>query len=117
MAFNPVDDYLAQVPEPARTTLEKLRATIRKALPKDATEEINYGMPAFRVPGLKRPVAGYAAFKTHCGYFPHSGSVLKNLEKELSGYECSKGGLKFPLDKPLPATLVAKLLKARIALG
>src|SRR5689334_14692338 len=106
-----VEVYLAKVPEPARTTLEKLRATIRAAAPKDTSEEINYGMPAFRYKG---GLVGYAAFKHHCSFFPMSASLLDEFADELKGYRTSKGTLQFPQDKPLPAALVKKMVKARV---
>jgi len=107
-----VEAYLAKVPEPARATLEKLRATIRAAAPKDATEEISYGMPAFRYKG---GLVGYAAFKAHCSFFPMSGSLLDDFAGELKDYRTSKGTLQFAQDKPLPAALVKKMVKARVA--
>jgi uncharacterized protein YdhG (YjbR/CyaY superfamily) len=109
-----VDKYLAAVPEPARTTLTKLRTTIRAALPAEATEGISYGMAAFKYKG---PVAGIAAFSDHCGYFVMSGTLLDSFKDELKDYTVSKGGVRFPLDKPLPATLVKKLVKARMAIN
>ncbi|MFN7922291.1 MAG: DUF1801 domain-containing protein [Bryobacteraceae bacterium] len=109
-----VDDYLAAVPEPARTTLGKMRAMIRTALPEEATEGISYGMPAFKYKG---PVAGYAAFADHCSMFVMSGTLLDDFKAELKGYKVSKGGVQFPLGKPLPAALVKKLVKARLALN
>jgi uncharacterized protein YdhG (YjbR/CyaY superfamily) len=107
-----VDKYLAAVPEPARTTLNKIRSIIRSALPPQATEGISYGMPTFKHKG---PVAGYAAFPGHCGYFVMSGTLLDSLKDELKGYTTSKGGIRFPVDKPLPTALVRKLVKARMA--
>ena len=107
-----VDKYLAAVPEPARTTLHKIRAIIRSSLPPQATEGISYGMPAFKHNG---PVAGYAAFPDHCGYFVMSGTLLDSFKEELKGYTTSRGGIRFPVDKPLPAALVKKLVKARLA--
>jgi uncharacterized protein YdhG (YjbR/CyaY superfamily) len=107
-----VDRYLEAVPEPARGTLQKVRAAIRSAAPPDATEAIGYGMPTFR---YKKALMGYAAFAKHCGLFPMSAAVLAELRDELSGYETSKGGIRFPLDKPLPAGLIQKLVKARLA--
>ncbi len=107
-----VEEYLAAVPEPARSTLNKVRAAIRAAAPAEATEGLSYGMPAFK---LKKPLAGYAAYAGHCSYFPMSGGVTETLKSELKGYETSKGGIRFPLDKPLPAALVKKLVKARMA--
>jgi uncharacterized protein YdhG (YjbR/CyaY superfamily) len=69
-------------------------------------------MPAFKVGG--KAVAGYAAFKNHCSYFPHSGMVLPELGDELEGYEWSKGTLKFPVDQPLPRSLVSSLVAVRM---
>jgi uncharacterized protein YdhG (YjbR/CyaY superfamily) len=106
-----VEAYLAKVPEPARTTLEKMRATIRSVAPQDATEEISYGMPAFRYKG---GLVGYAAFKQHCSFFPMSASLLDQFTDELKDYRTSKGTLQFPQDKPLPAALVKKMVKARV---
>ena len=107
-----VEAYLARVPEPARTTLEKVRAAIRSAAPKEATEGISYGMPAFRYKGA---LVGYAAFKEHCSFFPMSAALLDTMKDDLEGYRTSKGTLQFPMDKPLPAALVKKMVKARVA--
>jgi uncharacterized protein YdhG (YjbR/CyaY superfamily) len=107
-----VEAYLAKVPEPARTTLEKVRATIRSAVPKESTEGMSYGMPAFRFKGA---LVGYAAFKDHCSFFPMSAALIDEMADELKGYRTSKGTLQFPMDKPLPAALVKKMVKARIA--
>ncbi|MEO5951872.1 MAG: DUF1801 domain-containing protein [Chloroflexia bacterium] len=107
-----IDDYLAKVPEPAHSTLQKLRASILAAAPKGTIEAIAYGMPAFT---LKKHIAGFAAFKDHCSYFPMSGGVIETLAPELSKYELSKGTVQFPLDKPLPAAIVKKLIQARLA--
>lgn len=107
-----VDEYLAGVPEPARSTLNKVRARIRSAVPAEATEGISYGMPAFYFNG---PLVGFAAFAHHCSFFPMSGSALEEFAEELAGYSTSKGTIRFPVDKPLPAALVKKLVKARIA--
>ena len=107
-----VEAYLARVPEPARSTLEKVRATIRSVVPAEATEALSYGMPAFRYKGA---LVGYAAFKNHCSFFPMNASLLDALADDLKGYRTSKGTLQFPLDKPLPVTLVKKMVKARVA--
>lgn len=107
-----VDAYLEKVPEPARTTLNKLRADIRKLVPKEATEGISYGMPAFKYKG---GLVGYAAFKSHCSLFPMSGSALEPFADEVAPWKTSKGTLQFPPDKPLPAALLKKIVKARIA--
>ncbi len=107
-----VDEYLAAVPEPARSTLNKIRAAIRSAVPKEATEAISYGMPTFKYKG---PLFGYAAFANHCSLFPMSPAVIEAFKNELKSYPTSKGTIRFPVDKPPPAALVKKLVKARIA--
>ncbi len=107
-----VDAYLARVPEPARTTLGKLRATIRAAVPSSATEGLSYGIPAFHYKGA---LVAYAAFKNHCSFFPMQASLIDEMKEELGAYRTSKGTLQFPLDKPLAASLVKKMVKKRIA--
>ncbi len=107
-----VEEYLASVPEPARTTLEKVRAAIRSVVPKETTEIISYGMPAFY---FKRGLVAFAAFKDHCSFFPMSSGVIEQFRDELRGYETSKGTIRFSVDKPLPATLLKKIVKARLA--
>lgn len=106
-----VDEYIDQAPEPHRTTLTQLRTTLRDILP-GATETISYGKPAFEVGG--NAVAGYAYFKGHCSYFPHSGTVLADLADELDAYEWSKGALKFPPDQPPPRKLLKHLVEAKL---
>ena len=106
------DEYLARVPEPARGTLKKVRAAIRSVMPPEATEVISYGMPAFRYKGV---LVGYAAFKSHCSFFPMSGRLVEEFADELKAYKTSKGTIQFPVDKPLPAALVKKMVKARVA--
>ena len=106
-----VDEYFASVPEPARSTLQQMRAAIRSAVPPDATESISYKIPAFNYNG---PLLWYAAFSDHCSLFP-TAAVIAAFKKELRGYITSKGTIHFPLDKPLPATLLRKLVKARVA--
>lgn len=107
-----IDDYLARVPEPARTTLEKVRAVIRSVVPPEATETISYQIPTFKYKGM---LVSFAAFKNHCSFFPASYAVMKKFEKELKKFEVSKGTIRFPLDKPLPVALVKKMVKARLA--
>ena len=107
-----VEAYLAGVPEPARTSLEKVRAAIRAAAPKEATEGMSYGMPAFRYKGA---LVGYAAFKDHCSFFPMSAARIDSMKDDLEGYRTSKGTLQFPMDKPLSAALVKKMVRARVA--
>jgi uncharacterized protein YdhG (YjbR/CyaY superfamily) len=103
-----VDFYLAGLPEPKRSTLELLRERILQVIP-EAEECISYGMPAFRVNG--KVLAGFAAFKNHLAYLPHSGSVLGNLD--LSNYEQTKGSLHFQIDDCLELELVEKLINLK----
>ena len=91
-----IDSYLAALEEPKRTTLEALRQSILGVVP-DAEQSISYGMPAFKVDG--KVVAGFAAFKGHLSYLPHSGSVLPALSDDLARYEMTKGSLHFAVDK------------------
>ncbi|MFP3913232.1 MAG: iron chaperone [Actinomycetota bacterium] len=105
-----VDEYLDAAPEPQRTTLRALRLTLRRLLP-GAEETISYGMPAFMLKG--KAVAGYAYFRGHCSYFPHSGSVLEEAADDLSAYEWSKGTLRFPIGESLPEPLVRRLVEVR----
>ena len=99
-----VDEYLAGVPEPARSTLNKVRAAIRTAVPPGTTETISYGMPAFKHNGV---LVWYAAFSNHCSLFP-TGAVIEAFKKELKGFSTSKGTIQFSTEKPLPAALVKK---------
>jgi len=105
-----VDRYLASLDEPKRSTLEALRRSILEVIPQ-AEQGISYGVPAFRVEG--KVVAGFAAFKTHLSYLPHSGSVFPALGDELSRYKTSTGALQFPIDRPLAKALVRKLIAVR----
>ncbi len=105
-----VDGYLAALPEEARATLEKIRKAIKAAAPK-ATEVISYQMPMYKHHGM---LVGFAAFKDHCSFFPGAKPVA-TYKDELKAYETSKGTIRFPIGKPLPAALVKKLVKARIA--
>src|SRR5579863_2202410 len=107
-----VDEYLSAVPEPGRSTLKKVRAVIRSVVPAETTEVISYGIPTFR---YKRGLVAFAAFKDHCSFFPLGSSVLDAFQEDLKEFRVSKGTLHFPLDKPLPAALVKKIVKARIA--
>lgn len=107
-----IDGYLANVPEPARTTLTKIRAAIRAAAPADATEGIGYGMPMFRYRG---GLMAFAAFSKHCSLFPMSLAVMAAFKDDLAKYDVAKGTIHFPMNKALPAALVKKLVKARVA--
>ncbi len=105
-----IDEYLARLPEPARSTLEKTRAIIRSVVPADATEVISYRIPAFK---RDRILVWFAAFAKHCSLFP-TASVLAKFSNELKEFSTSKGTVQFPNDKPLPADVVKKLVKARV---
>ncbi|HET9090793.1 MAG TPA: DUF1801 domain-containing protein [Acidimicrobiales bacterium] len=113
MSAEEVDGYLRGIDEPERRTLQQLRESILKVIP-DAEEGISYGMPAFRVQG--KVVAGFAAFKNHLSYLPHSGSVLDRLGDDLAGYSMTKGSLHFAIDEPLPDRLVERLISVRLSL-
>jgi len=106
-----IDGYLVTVEEPKRNTLETLRRSILQVVP-DAEQCISYGMPAFKVDG--KTVAGFAAFKDHLSYLPHSGSVLSRLGEEIVGYTSTKGALHFAVGEPLPDGLVRKLVETRL---
>ncbi len=107
---NSVDEYLARVPEPARGTLKKIRAIIRSVEPAEAIEAISYGIPSFKYKGW---LVGDAAFANHCSFFP--GALPGKLANELKRFPTSKGTIRFPVDKCLPAALVKKLVRARVA--
>ena len=109
-----VEEYLAAVPEPARGTLEKVRATIRSVVPPETTEVISYQMPTFRYKGA---LFAYAAFSDHCSLFPMGSAAIEAFAEELKGYRVSKGTIHFPLDKPFPARLLKKMVKARVAMN
>ena len=107
-----VDDYLAALPDDQRAALQQLRETILSILP-DAQEVMSYGMPGYRIDG--EVVAGYAAFRHHLSYFPHSGSVLAELADDVADYKQTKSALHFSTATPLPKALVRKLIRARRA--
>ena len=105
-----VDEYLAGVAEPARGMLMKIRAAIRLATPREATEVISYWMPAFK---HKKVLVWYAAFKNHCSFFP-TAEVMDEFKEELKGYTVSKGTVQIPLDKAVPVALIKKMVKLRV---
>jgi uncharacterized protein YdhG (YjbR/CyaY superfamily) len=106
-----IDEYLLTLDDGKRKTLQELRQTILGIIP-NAEECISYGMPAFRLEG--KVIAGFAAFKNHLSYLPHSGSVFSELSEELAGYKSTPGSLHFPIDRPLPKALVKKLIATRL---
>lgn len=106
-----VDDFLKKVPQPQRDTLKTVRDYIKAAAP-NAVDAISYGMPAFKVNG--KVIGGFMPTKSGCSYYPFSGSVLGELSKDLAKYSQTLSALHFAADKPLPKTLVAKLVKTRL---
>lgn len=106
-----VDEYLAGIPEPARSTLKHIRAVIKSVVPKETTEVISYRIPMFKYRGM---LVGYAAFAKHCSLFPTGSGVIEKFAKELKGYQTSRGTIQFPPDKPLPDALVKKIVKERV---
>jgi uncharacterized protein YdhG (YjbR/CyaY superfamily) len=112
MSTEEIDSYLAALDEPKQSTLRALRHTILGIVP-DAEQGISYGLPAFRLRG--KVIAGFAAFKNHLSYLPHSGSVFPALGAEIAGYETTTGSLHFPVDVPLPPSVVQQLIDVRIS--
>jgi len=107
-----IDRYLAALSDDQRAALEQLRKTIRSIVPK-AEECISYGLAAFRLEG--RPLVYFGAGKNHCAFYPGSGTTVSDHKEELKDYETTKGSIHFQPNNPLPAALVRKLVKARIA--
>ena len=106
-----VNQYLSRVPQPARSHLNKMRATIRSAVPKDSVEIISYGILAFK---QKRVLVWYAAFSNHCSLFP-TAAVIEKFKNDLKPFSKSKGTIHFPTAKRLPTALIKKIVKARVA--
>jgi uncharacterized protein YdhG (YjbR/CyaY superfamily) len=107
-----MDEYLARVPEPARSTLNRVRSAIRSVVPAEAAEAISYGIPTFKYKGN---LVAFAAFSKHCSLFPMSYAVIDALKKNLEDFTVSKGTIRFPLDKALPAGLLRRMVKLRLA--
>ncbi len=110
-AVKSIEEYLQSLPDEPAAALEKLRQTIKAAAPK-AEECISYGIPTFRLAG--RPLVAFGASAKHCAFYPLSAATVSDHAAELAGYSTSKGTIRFPAHKPLPAALVRKLVKARI---
>ena len=106
-----IDEYLALVSEDKRAALQALREIIHSAAP-EAEECISYQMPAFRLNGM---LVGFAAAKNHCALYAWNGSSVGMFADELQGYETSKGAIRFTPDKPLPETLVRRLVEMKVA--
>jgi uncharacterized protein YdhG (YjbR/CyaY superfamily) len=111
-AADPVEAYFSAQPEPQRTTLLAMRATLERLLP-DAAQTLSYGVPTFKVRG--KGVAGLAGYAQHCAYLPMSGSVTAALADRLAGWPVTKGSVRVPADQPLPDDLVTALVDARLA--
>jgi len=111
-AAKDVDAFLAKVPADKRAALTRLRKTIKAAAPK-AVELINYGVPMFRLDG--KNLVSYAAAANHCSFYVQSPATMRAFAAELKDYKQGKGSIQFAADKPLPAALVTRLVKARIA--
>lgn len=106
-----IDEYLAALPKPTRDTLQKLRQTIRSVAPK-AEEVISYQIPSFKDSYM---LVGFAAFKDHCGFYLMSTAAMRKFQEELKGYDTATATIRFPADKPLPAALVKRIVKERMA--
>lgn len=106
-----VDAYLATIPAESRNALGKLRKTIRSAAP-EADEGFSYGVPAFKL--KDKTLVCFAAFKNHCGFYPMSPDVLHKFASDLVDYETAKGTIRFDPKRPLPTSLVKKIVKARL---
>ena len=106
-----IDEYLAALTEDKRAALEKLRKTIKTVAPK-AEECISYGLCAFRQDGM---LVAFGATPSHCAFYLMSSTMVEAHKNDLKGYDTSKGTIRFQPDKPLPAALVRKLVKARLA--
>jgi len=105
-----IDEYLDELPINVRTSLEKLRVTIKSVAPK-AEEVISYQIPAFNYHGI---LVYFAAFKNHCSFFPANSTLIAKMKEELKPYKNAKGTIQFTVDKPLPTALVKKIVKARM---
>lgn len=104
-----IDEYVAGFPRGVQEILKQIRATIKKAAP-DAGEAIKYGIPTFV---LNENLVHFAAFKNHIGFYPTPSGVEK-FKDELSPYESAKGSVQFPIDKPMPLSLIEKMVKFRV---
>ncbi len=112
MKAKTIDEYLAALSEDKRAALERLRKIIRATAPK-AEECISYGLPAFRLDG--RMLVAFGATAKHCAFYPMSSSTVEAHQDDLKDHDTSKGTIRFQPDHPLPAALVRKLVRARIA--
>jgi uncharacterized protein YdhG (YjbR/CyaY superfamily) len=107
--LNEIDQYIATFPEQTRKLLEQLRETIKLAAP-EASEVISWGMPAYKQNGI---LVYFAAYKNHIGFYP-TASGVENFKQDFSAFHVSKGTIQFPLDKPLPLELIARVVRFRV---
>ena len=106
-----VDEYISGYPKETQKLLKQMRATIKEVAPQ-AEEVISYMMPGYKLNGT---LVWFAAFTKHIGFYPRGGSAIEAFKKELAGYKTSKGAIQFPMDKPLPISLIKKIVKFRVA--
>ncbi|SKA46901.1 Uncharacterized conserved protein YdhG, YjbR/CyaY-like superfamily, DUF1801 family [Chitinophaga eiseniae] len=107
--FTTTDEYLATLPETSIAKAQEIREIIRKAAPK-ATEVISYNIPAFK---QNKVLVWFAGYKSHIGFYP-GGGAIDIFQDDLTAYKTSKGAIQFPVDKPLPAALIKKIVKYRV---
>ncbi len=110
IAIKDIDTYILLQSENIQPVLEKLRQTIKAVAP-EAEEVISYGMPSFKWNGM---LVGFAAAKSHFGFYPWNGSTVDQFKQELKAFKTSKGAIQFPVDKPLPVALIKKIVKSRM---
>lgn len=105
-----IDDYIATFPPDVQKILQKIRATIKKAAPKEVKEDIKYQIPTFV---LNRNLIHFAAFKNHVGIYPAPRGAAE-FKRELAAYEGGKGTVQFPLDGKIPYDLITRIVKFRV---
>jgi uncharacterized protein YdhG (YjbR/CyaY superfamily) len=110
MSASPMEEFIARYPASVQVILQKIRAAIHKSAPK-AEEAMSYGIPTFKLNG--KNLVHFSAFKEHIGFYPTPTGIEK-FKKELSAYEGAKGSVKFPLNKPIPYTLIGKITQFRV---
>ena len=110
MPTTPIDQFISQYPPEIQTIMQKIRALIQKSVP-GAEEAMSYGIPTFKLNG--KNLVHFSAFKEHIGFYPTPTGIEK-FKKELSAYEGAKGSVKFPLNKPIPYTLITKIVQFRV---
>ena len=107
--FTSIDEYIAAQPKTVQSRLQQIRSAIAQAAP-DASEKISYQMPTFYLNGN---LVHFAAFENHIGFYPTPGGV-KAFQEELSGYKYAKGSIQFPINRPVPLTLIRKIVTFRV---